>query len=98
VVSIGLAQAIEQGGRRAVVTLREPSLGPVFRLKGGATGGGRSQVEPSQIINLHFNGDSHAVTAAHNLLAAMIDSHLHHSNARRLDVERARCARSTDRS
>jgi formate--tetrahydrofolate ligase len=87
VVSIGLAQAIEQLRRRVVVTLREPSLGPVFGLKGGATGGGAARVEPSQIINLHFNGDFHAVTAAHNLLAAAIDAHLHHTNALRLDVD-----------
>src|SRR5512134_2893028 len=62
VVSIGLAQAIERLGRRSLVTLREPSLGPVFGLKGGATGGGKAQVLPSEIINLHFNGDFHAVT------------------------------------
>ncbi len=96
VVSIGLAQAIERSGRRAIVTLREPSLGPVFGLKGGATGGGQAQVEPSQIINLHFNGDFHAVTAAHNLLAAMIDSHLHHSNGRRLDVDNLFWPRAID--
>lgn len=96
VVSIGLAQAIEQSGRRAIVTLREPSLGPVFGLKGGATGGGQARVEPSQIINLHFNGDFHAVTAAHNLLAAMIDSHLHHSNALRLDVDNLFWPRAID--
>ncbi len=96
VVSIGLAQALEQSGRRAVVTLREPSLGPVFGLKGGATGGGRSRVEPSQIINLHFNADFHAVTAAHNLLAAMIDSHLHHANGLRLDVDNLFWPRAID--
>jgi formate--tetrahydrofolate ligase len=96
VVSIGLAQAIEQCGRRAVVTLREPSLGPVFGLKGGATGGGKSQVIPSEMINLHFNGDFHAVGSAHNLLAAMIDSHIHHGNARRLDVDNLFWPRTLD--
>jgi formate--tetrahydrofolate ligase len=80
VVSIGLAQGIEKLGKRSIVTLREPSLGPVFGIKGGATGGGRSQVQPSDKINLHFNGDKHAVASAHNLLAAMIDAHLFHSN------------------
>ena len=96
VVSIGLAQAIEQCGRKAVVTLREPSLGPVFGLKGGATGGGKSQVIPSEMINLHFNGDFHAVASAHNLLAAMIDSHIHHGNARRIDVDNLFWPRTLD--
>lgn len=80
VVSIGLAQGLERIGRKSIVTSREPSLGPVFGLKGGAAGGGLSQVEPSQKINLHFHGDFHAITAAHNLLAAMIDSHLFNGN------------------
>lgn len=80
VTSIGLAQALEHLGKRSIVTLREPSLGPVFGVKGGATGAGRAQVEPSRQINLHFTGDMHAVTSAHNLLAAMIDSHLFHGN------------------
>lgn len=87
VVSIGLTQGLQKLGKSAVVTLREPSLGPVFGLKGGATGGGRSQVIPSEMINLHFNGDFHAVTSAHNLLAAMIDAHLHHGNELRIDVD-----------
>jgi formate--tetrahydrofolate ligase len=87
VLSIGLAQAMEKLGKKAIVTLREPSLGPVFGVKGGATGGGRSQVLPSEKINLHFNGDIQAVAAAHNLLAAMIDSHLHHGNELRIDVD-----------
>lgn len=85
VVSIGLAQGLERIGRKAIVTSREPSLGPVFGLKGGAAGGGRSQVEPSQQINLHFHGDFHAVTSAHNLLAAMVDSHLFFGNTQDLD-------------
>jgi formate--tetrahydrofolate ligase len=96
VVSIGLAQAIQQCGYRSIVTLREPSLGPVFGLKGGATGGGRSQVLPAEMINLHFNGDFHAVSSAHNLLAAMIDSHIHHSNARRIDVDNIFWTRAID--
>jgi formate--tetrahydrofolate ligase len=85
VVSIGLAQGLERIGRKSIVTSREPSLGPVFGLKGGAAGGGQSQVEPSQKINLHFHGDFHAITSAHNLLAAMLDSHLFHGNALDLD-------------
>ncbi len=96
VVSIGLTQALERSGRKAIATLREPSLGPVFGIKGGATGGGRSQVLPSEIINLHFNGDFHAITAAHNLLAAMIDSHIHHSNALRIDVDNIFWPRTID--
>jgi len=75
--AIGLADALNRLGKKAVVALREPSLGPVFGLKGGATGGGRAQVVPSVDINLHFTGDIHAVTAAHNLLAAMVDNRLH---------------------
>ncbi len=96
VVSIGLSQGLHHIGRRAIVTLREPSLGPVFGLKGGATGGGQSQVVPSDLINLHFNGDIHAVTAAHNLLAAMIDSHLHHGNDLRLDPDSIYWPRTID--
>lgn len=96
VVSIGLTQALARLGKRAAVTLREPSLGPVFGIKGGATGGGLSQVLPSDIINLHFNGDIHAVTAAHNLLAAMIDAHLHHGNALRIDVDNIIWPRALD--
>ena len=80
VTSIGLAQALERIGKTSIVTLREPSLGPVFGLKGGATGGGRSEVLPSDRINLHFSGDFHAVTSANNLLAAMLDAHIHHGN------------------
>jgi formate--tetrahydrofolate ligase len=96
VVSIGLTQALEKLGKRVAVTLREPSLGPVFGLKGGATGGGRSQVIPSEMINLHFNGDFHAVTSAHNLLAAMIDSHLHHGNELGIDVDNIWWPRTMD--
>jgi formate--tetrahydrofolate ligase len=96
VVSIGLAQAIEKLGKHSIVTLREPSLGPVFGIKGGATGGGRSQVLPSEKINLHFNGDKHAVAAAHNLLAAMTDSHLFHGNELRIDPDNIFWPRAVD--
>jgi formate--tetrahydrofolate ligase len=85
VVSIGLAQGLERIGQKSILTSREPSLGPVFGMKGGAAGGGLSQVEPSHKINLHFHGDFHAITAAHNLLAAMVDSHLFFGNALDLD-------------
>ncbi len=96
VVSIGLAQAIQQSGKRSVVTLREPSLGPVFGVKGGATGGGKSRVIPGELINLHFNGDFHAVTSAHNLLAAMIDSHIYHGNSLQMDVDNIFWPRAID--
>ncbi len=79
--SIGLADALSRLGKKAVVALREPSLGPVFGMKGGATGGGYAQVMPREEINLHFTGDIHAVTAAHNLLAAMVDNRLHFDGA-----------------
>lgn len=75
--TIGLAQALNYMGHKAVVALREPSLGPVFGIKGGAAGGGYSQVLPMEDINLHFTGDMHAITAANNLLAAAIDNHVH---------------------
>jgi formate--tetrahydrofolate ligase len=75
--AIGLADALRQLGKKSAVALREPSLGPVFGLKGGATGGGRAQVAPADDINLHFTGDMHAITSAHNLLAAMVDNRLH---------------------
>ncbi len=96
VVSIGLAQALERIGRKSILTSREPSLGPVFGLKGGAAGGGLSQVEPSQKINLHFHGDFHAITSAHNLLAAMIDSHLFFGNALDLDPAEITWPRALD--
>jgi formate--tetrahydrofolate ligase len=88
VTAIGLADGLAVRGRRAVVCLRQPSLGPVFGIKGGATGGGRATVEPSATINLGFTGDIHAVAAAHDLLAALVDNHLYHGNA--LDLERSR--------
>jgi formate--tetrahydrofolate ligase len=85
VTSIGLVQGLEKIGKRAIITSREPSLGPVFGMKGGAAGGGLSQIEPADKINLHFHGDFHAITSAHNLLSALIDSHLFHGNELNLD-------------
>ena len=96
VVSIGLAQGLERIGCKSILTSREPSLGPVFGMKGGAAGGGLSQVEPSQKINLHFHGDFHAITSAHNLLAAMIDSHLFFGNALDLDPAQITWPRAMD--
>ncbi len=96
VVSIGLAQALARCGQKALLTLREPSLGPVFGLKGGATGGGRAQVLPAERINLHFTGDFHAITSAHNLLAAAIDSHIHHGNELKIDVDNIFWPRTMD--
>ncbi len=84
--SIGLTQGLAKLGKKAVVTLREPSMGPVFGIKGGGTGGGYSQVLPMEDINLHFTGDIHAVTSSHNLLAAMIDNHLFREKEPKLDV------------
>lgn len=84
-VSIGLSMALNKLGRRSIVTLREPSLGPVFGIKGGAAGGGYAQVLPMEDINLHFTGDIHAVAAAHNLLAAILDNHIHFGNQLNID-------------
>ncbi|MEB3195666.1 MAG: formate--tetrahydrofolate ligase [Candidatus Sericytochromatia bacterium] len=95
-VTIGLGQALCRLGKKAVVAVREPSLGPVFGVKGGATGGGYAQVLPMAEINLHFTGDFHAVTSANNLLAAMIDNHLHQGNALRLDPRRITFQRVLD--
>ncbi len=95
-VSIGLAQGLAKHGVRAAVALREPSLGPFLGMKGGGTGGGKSQLVPVNDINLHFNGDIHAVTAAHNLLAAMVDNHLHHGNALEIDSRRVLWRRALD--
>jgi formate--tetrahydrofolate ligase len=85
---VGLADALNRIGKRAAVCLREPSLGPCFGMKGGATGGGKAQVVPMEDINLHFTGDMHAITTAHNLLTALIDNHLHHGNALDIDPRR----------
>jgi formate--tetrahydrofolate ligase len=86
--TIGLADGLRRLGKRAIVAIREPSLGPVFGVKGGGTGGGHAQLAPMEDINLHFTGDMHAITAAHNLLAAMLDNHLAQGNALGLDVRR----------
>jgi formate--tetrahydrofolate ligase len=95
-VTIGLGQALWRVGRRAVVALREPSIGPCLGIKGGGTGGGRSQVVPSDSINLHFTGDLHAVGSAHNLLAACLDNHLFHDNALRIDPRQVLFRRAID--
>ncbi|NNF58770.1 MAG: formate--tetrahydrofolate ligase, partial [Rhodothermaceae bacterium] len=94
--TIGLGDALARRGQRVCLALREPSLGPCFGLKGGGTGGGRSQLTPAERINLHFTGDFHAVGAAHNLLAAVLDNHLHHGNALRLDPRRIQWRRVLD--
>ena len=86
--TVGLADALNRIGKRTMLALREPSLGPCFGTKGGATGGGYGQVVPMEDINLHFTGDFHAITSAHNLLAAMIDNHVHWGNALDIDVRR----------
>ncbi len=95
-VSVGLADGIAALGKRAMVALREPSLGPVFGLKGGAAGGGYAQVIPMEDINLHFTGDMHAIGAANNLLAAMLDNHIQHGNALDIDVKRIAWRRAVD--
>jgi formate--tetrahydrofolate ligase len=94
--AIGLGDGLRLIGRNAVTVLREPSMGPCFGMKGGATGGGRSQVVPMDDINLHFNGDFHAVTSAVNLLAAMIDNHIYWGNALKLDPRRIAWRRAVD--
>jgi len=86
--SIGLAQGLARLGESVCLALREPSLGPTFGMKGGATGGGFSSLVPAEEINLHFTGDFHAVTAAHNLLAALLDNHIHHDNELEIDPRR----------
>lgn len=95
-LAIGLVDALNRRGAKASVCLREPSLGPCFGLKGGAAGGGYAQVVPMEDINLHFTGDMHAIGAAHNLLAAMIDNHIHWSNEIRLDLRRVSWRRVVD--
>ena len=100
-VSVGLAQAMHKIGRNAVLALREPSLGPVFGIKGGAAGGGYSQVVPMEDINLHFTGDMHAITSANNLLCAAVDNHLQHGNELGIDQRRIlfkRCLDMNDRA
>ncbi len=95
-VSVGLTQGLKRLGKQAVVCLREPSLGPVFGVKGGAAGGGYAQVLPMEDINLHFTGDFHAVSSAHNLLSALIDNHVHQGNALGLDARRITWPRTMD--
>ena len=98
--SVGLADALHRMGKKVVLALREPSLGPVFGIKGGAAGGGYAQVVPMEDINLHFTGDLHAIGAANNLLAAMVDNHIHHGNALGIDPRRVtwkRCVDMNDR-
>jgi formate--tetrahydrofolate ligase len=99
--TVGLGQAMAKIGKKAVIALREPSLGPVMGIKGGAAGGGYSQVVPMEDINLHFTGDMHAVTAANNLLAAALDNHIHQGNVLRIDTRRIvwkRCMDMNDRA
>ena len=94
--SVGLAQAMKHVGKRGLLALRQPSMGPTFGIKGGAAGGGYSQVVPMENLNLHLTGDFHAVTAAHNLLAAMVDNHLHHGNALGLALKKITWRRVLD--
>ncbi len=100
-ISVGLAESMAKIGKKAVLALREPSLGPVFGIKGGAAGGGYAQVVPMEDINLHFTGDMHAITAANNLLCALIDNHLQQGNPLRIDQRRIllkRCMDMNDRA
>ncbi|RSJ72818.1 formate--tetrahydrofolate ligase [Streptococcus cristatus] len=94
--SVGLVDALAAIGKKAVIALREPSLGPVFGIKGGAAGGGHAQVMPMEDINLHFTGDFHAIGVANNLLAALIDNHIHHGNALGIDSRRITWKRAVD--
>ena len=95
-VTVGLTQALNKFGYNSIAALREPSLGPVFGIKGGATGGGMSQVVPMEDINLHFTGDLHAISAAHNLISACIDNHLNHGNLLDIDVNNITWKRVVD--
>ena len=98
--SVGLADGLRKIGKNAMLALREPSLGPVFGVKGGAAGGGYAQVVPMEDINLHFTGDFHAIGAANNLLAAMLDNHIQQGNALGIDVKKItwkRCVDMNDR-
>ena len=99
--TVGLGEAMPRIGKKAIIALREPSLGPVFGVKGGAAGGGYSQVVPMEDINLHFTGDMHAITAANNLLCAIIDNHIQQGNALGIDNRRIlfkRCMDMNDRA
>jgi formate--tetrahydrofolate ligase len=94
--TVGLGDALNRIGKKAIICLREPSLGPVFGMKGGAAGGGHAQVVPMEDINLHFTGDFNAIALANNLLAALIDNHIHHGNALDIDVRRITWKRVMD--
>ena len=94
--SVGLGDALNKIGKKALITIREPSLGPVFGMKGGAAGGGMAQVVPMEDINLHFTGDFNAIQLANNLLAAMLDNHIHHGNKLGIDVRRVAWKRVLD--
>src|SRR5438034_7968947 len=94
--TVGLGDALNHIGKKAVICLREPSLGPVFGMKGGAAGGGYAQVVPMEDINLHFTGDFNAIALANNLLAAMLDNHIHHGNELAIDVRRIAWRRVVD--
>ena len=94
--TVGLGDALNRIGKETIICLREPSLGPCFGLKGGATGGGYAQVAPMDEINLHFTGDFHAISSAHNLLAAMVDNHMYWGNALGLDQRRVAWRRVVD--
>jgi formate--tetrahydrofolate ligase len=94
--TIGVGQALRRLGRKTLIAIREPSLGPVFGVKGGAAGGGYAQVVPMDEINLHFTGDFHAISAAHNLLSALLDNHLFQANSLRLDLRRISWPRTID--
>ena len=94
--SVGLNDGLNKIGKKAVVCLREPSLGPCFGMKGGAAGGGYAQVVPMEDINLHFTGDFHAIGAAHNLLSALIDNHIHWGNQLGIDARRMQWKRVID--
>ena len=99
--SIGLAQAFAKMDKKCLLALREPSLGPCFGIKGGAAGGGYAQVVPMEDLNLHFTGDFHAITSANNLLAAMLDNHIHQGNELRIDTRQIiwkRCLDMNDRA
>ena len=94
--TVGLGQAFRHLGKRATIAIRQPSMGPTFGIKGGAAGGGHSQVVPMEVLNLHLTGDMHAVTATHNLLAAMIDNHIYHANSLDLDPHNVNWRRVID--
>src|SRR5699024_7651998 len=94
--TVGLGQAMKKIGKNAIIALREPSLGPVFGIKGGAAGGGYAQVVPMEDINLHFTGDMHALTSANNLLCAMLDNHMQQGNELRIDQRRVLIKRCLD--